>query len=54
MSLLTVQQVAKQLAINVKTVRNLIKDGNLHAVKIGKLWRVAPEDLQLFISRRRT
>lgn len=47
--LLTVAQVAATLQIREKLVRNHIKEKRLKAVKIGKYWRIKPEDLHAFI-----
>ncbi|MEO3791693.1 helix-turn-helix domain-containing protein [Nonomuraea sp. B10E15] len=44
----TVEQVAAQLGLHVKTVRNYVRDGRLPAVRIGKRYRVAKEDLAAF------
>ncbi|NLX50341.1 MAG: helix-turn-helix domain-containing protein [Methanospirillum sp.] len=49
--LLTVAQVAATLQIREKLVRNHIKEKRLKAVKIGKYWRIKPEDLHAFIER---
>lgn len=47
--LLTVAQVSATLQIREKLVRNHIKEKRLKAVKIGKYWRIKPEDLHAFI-----
>lgn len=48
---LTVEQVAKQLGLSEYRVRELIREKQIRAVKIGQ-WRVKPEDLQKFIQKR--
>jgi len=48
---LTVEQVAKQLGLSEYRVRELIREKQIRAVKIGQ-WRVKPEDLQEFIKKR--
>src|SRR5580765_6762544 len=45
--LYSVEQVAERLGLHVRTVRNYIRDGRLKAVRIGKQYRIADEDLQL-------
>jgi excisionase family DNA binding protein len=50
---LTVADVAKQLQISEDTVRRWIKTGKLPALKIGKEWRVAPDDLEAFLKQSR-
>jgi excisionase family DNA binding protein len=43
LELLTVGEVATRLRVSPVTVRRLIKSGDLEAVRIGRLVRVAPE-----------
>ncbi|TDD24441.1 helix-turn-helix domain-containing protein [Nonomuraea diastatica] len=47
----TVEQVAAQLGLHVKTVRTYVRDGRLPAVRIGKQYRIAKEDLAAFTGR---
>lgn len=44
----TVEQVADLLDLHVKTVRGYIRDGRLPAVRIGKRYRIAKDDLAAF------
>ncbi|MBN6037988.1 helix-turn-helix domain-containing protein [Amycolatopsis sp. 195334CR] len=44
--LLSVEQVAERLGLHVRTVRNYVRDGRLKAVRIGKQYRIAREDLE--------
>jgi excisionase family DNA binding protein len=44
--LYSVDQVATQLGLHVRTVRNYVRDGRLKAVRIGKQYRIAREDLE--------
>lgn len=48
---LTVEQVAKQLGLSEYRVRELIREKQIRATKIGQ-WRVKPEDLEDFIKSR--
>ena len=48
---LTVEQVAKQLALSGYRVRELIREKQIRATKIGQQ-RVKPEDLEDFIKER--
>ena len=41
----SVEQVAAQLGLHVRTVRNYVRDGRLKAVRIGKQYRIARADL---------
>ena len=43
--LYSVEQVAARLGLHVKTVRNYVREGKLKAVRIGKQYRIAGEDL---------
>lgn len=54
MTLLTIQAVAQQLGLRPKTIRQYIRKGTLKGVKIGRVWRVDAEDLQVFVASRRT
>ncbi|MEV0387340.1 helix-turn-helix domain-containing protein [Nonomuraea sp. NPDC050643] len=44
----TVEQAANLLGLHVKTVRNYVRDGRLPAVRIGKQYRIAKDDLAAF------
>lgn len=48
---LTVSDVAKRLGITEEWVRDLIKDKQIKAVKVGR-WRVKPEDFESFVKSR--
>ena len=48
---LTVEQVAKQLGLSEYRVRELIREKQIRATKIGQL-RVKPKDLEEFIKAR--
>jgi len=48
---LTVEQVAKQLGLSEYRVRELIREKQIRATKIGQ-WKVKPEDLEEFIKTR--
>ncbi|OKI01193.1 MerR family transcriptional regulator [Streptomyces sp. CB02923] len=49
--LYSVEQVAERLGLHVRTVRNYVRDGRLTAVRIGKQYRIAHEDLEAFTGR---
>jgi excisionase family DNA binding protein len=49
--LYSVEQVADRLGLHVRTVRNYVRDGRLKAVRIGKQYRIAREDLEAFTGR---
>ena len=52
--LLTVQEVAKHLRVDEKTVRRWIIKGELAAIDLGKEYRIYRKDLDTFIEKRRT
>ncbi len=47
----TLDEVANILQLTKRTLYSYIKAGTLHAVKIGKYWRISEENLQAFISK---
>ncbi len=46
----TLQEVEEVLSVTRRTIYNWIKSGKLHAVKVGKQWRVKKEDLEAFLN----
>lgn len=48
---LTVRQVAKHLGLTEYRIRELIKEKQIRATKIGQ-WRISLEALKVFIRRR--
>ena len=49
--LYSVEQVADLLGLHVRTVRNYVREGQLKAVRIGKQYRIARDDLEAFTGR---
>lgn len=49
--LYTLKEVEDILKVTQRTLYRYIKEGNLHAVKVGREWRVTHEALQAFISK---
>jgi excisionase family DNA binding protein len=47
----SVEQVAEILGLHVRTVRNYVREGRLKAVRIGKQYRIAREDLATITGR---
>ncbi len=45
----TVEQISNMLNIHPKTIQRYIREGKLHATKIGKGWRVSGHDLSVFV-----
>ncbi len=49
--LYSVEQIADLLNLHVRTVRNYVREGRLNAVRIGKQYRIAGEDLEAMTGR---
>src|SRR6266480_1859568 len=49
--LYSVEQVAERLNLHVRTVRNYVREGRLKAVRIGKQYRIARENLEALTGR---
>ncbi len=52
-SLFSVRQVADQLGVHPETIRRLIHDGRLDAIRVGRVLRVQGDALEGFLSRQR-
>ncbi len=50
---LTTDEIARDLKVNVKTVRNWIKSGELGAIDVGGEYRISRSDYEDFINHRR-
>lgn len=48
--MLTPPEVAEILRVSLQTVLRLIRDGKLHAVKVGRQWRI-PRDSLLGVTK---
>ncbi len=51
--LVSVREVADQLGVHPETVRRLIHDGRLDAVRVGRVLRVHREAVDRFLARQR-
>jgi excisionase family DNA binding protein len=51
--LYTVREVADQLGVHPETIRRLIHDGRLDAVRVGRVLRVDGAALEGFLARQR-
>ncbi len=49
--LLTLQDVARQLSVNEKTIRRWIQSGELPAIEIARKYRIRRSDLQIFLDK---
>ena len=52
-NLLTPEQVADILQVHLLTVYSYIRQGKLDAVRLGRNYRIVPNDLTLFIESNR-
>jgi excisionase family DNA binding protein len=52
-SLYSVREVADQLGVHPETVRRLIHDGRLDAVRVGRVLRVEGQAFAGFVARQR-
>jgi excisionase family DNA binding protein len=52
MELMTIKQSAQMLKVSVGTVRNLLRRGELPALRVGKQIRFVREDLEHWIRHR--
>ena len=50
--LLPIREVAEYCAVSDKTVRRWIDSKQLRAHRLGRQWRIVPEDLELFLLTR--
>jgi len=48
-TLLTPEQVGGILKVTPRTVKNLLRDGTLKGSKVGRFWRIQPQDLNDYI-----
>lgn len=48
--LLTVKEAAEMLKLKEGTIRNMINENKLRAIKFGKEWRIAPKDLEAYLN----
>ncbi len=53
-NLLTPEQVAAILQVHVLTIYSYIRRGKLDAVRLGRSYRILPEDLTHFLEMNRT
>lgn len=52
-ALYSVRQVANQLGVHPETIRRLIHDGRLEAVRVGRVLRVQADAIDVFLARQR-
>ena len=52
-ALLSVREVADALGVNPETIRRLIHDGRLDAIRVGRVLRIDRAELDRFIASQR-
>ena len=52
--LLKIKEVADRFQVTPRTIRQQIKKGNIPAVKIGRVWRIRPESINLYLDKNET
>ena len=50
MEVYTVEEVAKMLKVSEQTVRTLIREGEIPAKRIGRVWRIKKEDFEAYMN----
>lgn len=49
---MTVAEVAEELRVDQRTIRNWIRDGRLVAIRVGRQWRIERSEYDRFIERK--
>lgn len=49
---LTLAQVAERLQVTERTIYRYLEAKELKGIKIGRVWRIRPDDLETFLSAR--
>lgn len=53
-TLLTAEEAAEYLRVNVNTLRRYIREGRISAAKVGRGYRIKQEELDAFLKRHTT
>lgn len=49
-AMITVPELAKRLRVSGPTVRKLITDGKLRALRVGRQWRIPATEVERFLA----
>jgi excisionase family DNA binding protein len=50
---LTIEEVAKRLRVNPRTIQRLLERKELKGYKVGRIWRIDPSDLANYIDQQK-
>ncbi|MDP8218636.1 MAG: helix-turn-helix domain-containing protein [Candidatus Theseobacter exili] len=53
-NLKTIPEVAEMFKLSPTTIRRLIKNGDLKSSKIGRQFRIKPEEIKIFLDKTST
>jgi excisionase family DNA binding protein len=53
MPLMEVDRVAYRMSVSPEFVRRLLRSGKLVGIRVGRMWRVDPREVQAYIERLR-
>lgn len=49
---MSIEEAAAELEVSPNTVRTYVRKRELRATKVGRGWRITPDDLQQFLVKR--
>ena len=52
-AVLTLREIAERLKLHPNTLRRYAKEGELPAMKFGRVWRVSEEDLNNWLKQKK-
>ena len=50
----SLDEIADQLGVNYQLVYRLVREGKLPAIRLGRVYRIDPDDLDAYLSRSKT
>jgi excisionase family DNA binding protein len=51
--MMSIRELAEFFGVSEKTVRRWIESGQLEAHRLGRQWRIAPEEIERFLATRK-
>jgi excisionase family DNA binding protein len=49
---LTIAEAAEWLSVDHKTVRRMVERGEIPALRVGRVWRIEPEEIRAALAHR--